>query len=198
MNRVKLKKKAKALLKNNIWTYWQAMLLVFLIISVGDILLVLINQPSFAFVFGLFMAPLAIGFQRYWLNFVRGKDLSFKLLFSPYTNIVAIVLVHILAPLFTGLWTLLFIIPGVIASFSYIQTPLVSADLGNKDPLFTIKRSKDLMKGHKWEYFILCLSFGGWIITGLFTLGISFIWVAPYIQTTLTLYYEQLAENFKA
>lgn len=56
-----------------------------------------------------------------------------------------------------------------------------------------INASKELMKGHKMEYFVLQLSFLGWILLGFVTLGIGFLWIAPYIQMTNALFYRKLA-----
>ena len=58
----------------------------------------------------------------------------------------------------------------------------------------TIKDSFSLMKGHKWELFVLVCSFLGWAILGAFTFGILYIWLVPYMNTTLMLYYDKLKE----
>ena len=61
--------------------------------------------------------------------------------------------------------------------------------MGNFD---TIKKSKELMKGHKWEFFLLNLSFIGWIILGVFTLGILYLWLIPYMSVTMCNFYNEL------
>ena len=49
-----------------------------------------------------------------------------------------------------------------------------------------------LMRGHKWQFFVLCLSFIGWILLCILTFGIGFLWLGPYFQTTMAAFYEDL------
>ena len=60
-----------------------------------------------------------------------------------------------------------------------------------------LKASREMMKGYKWDYFVFELSFIGWIILGVFTLGILYIWLIPYMQVASVLYYEKLLAKQK-
>lgn len=105
----------------------------------------------------------------------------------------------ILIWLFVTLWTFLLIIPGIIKSFSYSQTYFIIKDKLDSGQEISateaITESRKLMDGHKAEYFILQLSFLGWLILGTITCGIGNLWVLPYIYTTNANYYRQLAGN---
>ena len=95
------------------------------------------------------------------------------------------------------LWTLLLIIPGIIKIFSYSQTSFIIKDKLDSGQQISaneaITESRKLMDGHKAEYFILQLSFLGWVLLGILTIGIANLWVFPYIYTTNANYYRQLA-----
>ncbi|MGT2948840.1 DUF975 family protein [Streptococcus devriesei] len=100
---------------------------------------------------------------------------------------------------FIYLWSFLFIIPGIIKSLSYVMTNYIIKDKLEKGESLTltqaITESRQLMNGHKWEYFVLQLSFLGWAILANLTLGIGYLWLIPYIETTTAAYYQNLKEN---
>ena len=90
-----------------------------------------------------------------------------------------------LRDLFLLLWTLLFIIPGVIKAYSYRMVPYILAEDPTLSPTECISRSKEMMSGHKWEAFMLDLSFIGWYILEILTLGlVGIFWVEPYKEST--------------
>ncbi|NUJ06595.1 DUF975 family protein [Bacillus paranthracis] len=93
-------------------------------------------------------------------------------------------------------WFLLFIIPGIIKSFSYAMTYFIINDHPEYSINQAITESRRMMDGHKMEYFILCLSFIGWFILSCITLGIGFLWLIPYFYTTSAAFYEEIAEEY--
>ena len=97
-----------------------------------------------------------------------------------------------LVGLFTFLWSLLFIIPGIIKSFSYSQTMMIVAENKGIGAREAINRSKAMMDGRKMDYFVLGLSFIGWGLLCCITLGIASIWVGPYIQATMVNFYNDI------
>lgn len=103
----------------------------------------------------------------------------------------------IMTTIFTFLWTLLFIIPGIIKSYSYAMTPYIVKDMvaGGKEVSATdgINASRELMDGHKMDLFIFDLSFLGWFILGSIPAGIGLFWVVPYYQTAKANFYRNLA-----
>ena len=112
---------------------------------------------------------------------------------------VPVLVLYILQAIFTFLWTLLFVIPGLIKSYSYSQTYYIYKDVNQKGEannlnyLDYITLSRELMNGHKFEMFVLQLSFIGWWLLVFLTFGIAAIWVYPYYQTTMSAYYKNLA-----
>jgi len=110
-------------------------------------------------------------------------------------------IIYFITVIFTLLWSLLLVIPGIIKAFSYSQTFYVYKDLNDRGltkgySLTTyINKSRQLMMGNKWRYFVLQLSFIGWWIVGFITLGIGFIWILPYYRLTMVNFYRDLVEK---
>ena len=99
-----------------------------------------------------------------------------------------------LVGIFTFLWSLLFIIPGIVATYAYTWAVVLVIDK-DMEPKEAIKESKFMMNGYKWDYFVFELSFFGWILLSIFTFGILFIWLVPYITVANMLYYEALTNK---
>ena len=92
--------------------------------------------------------------------------------------------------LFVFLWSLLFVIPGVIKSYSYSQAMYIIAENPELGALAAIRRSKLMMRGRKFDFFVLCeLSFYPWFLLLPFTLGILAIWLVPYMELTVINFY---------
>lgn len=109
--------------------------------------------------------------------------------------------VTFLVGLFTLLWSLLFVIPGIIKSYSYSMALYIWAENKELGALEAINKSKEMMDGHKMDYFVLQLSFIGWILLTMVTFGIAGIYVIPYISATIINFYRSLkpvvkVENF--
>uniref|UniRef100_UPI000AD4E94B DUF975 family protein n=1 Tax=Clostridium sp. NkU-1 TaxID=1095009 RepID=UPI000AD4E94B len=91
--------------------------------------------------------------------------------------------------LLTFLWALLLIIPGIIAAYRYSQAIFIMVEDPSKGIMQCIRESKEMMVGHKWEYFVLELSFILWQLLGLVTCGLAYIYVYPYMKVTFANYY---------
>jgi uncharacterized membrane protein len=98
---------------------------------------------------------------------------------------------------FTMLWSLLFIIPGLIKSFSYSQMFYLMADDPKLEPSEAQARSMEIMDGHKMELFKLYLSFIPWLLLVGITLGIALIYVLPYMSATFATYYNYVKKVSK-
>jgi uncharacterized membrane protein len=90
------------------------------------------------------------------------------------------------------LWLLLLIVPGIIAAISYSQTFFILAEDNTIRPSEAIEKSKKMMDGNKLKYFYLCLRFLGLGLLCILTLGIGFLWLAPYIQVTNAKFYDDI------
>ena len=104
-----------------------------------------------------------------------------------YTSIVFIMF---LKGLYIFLWSLLFWIPGIIKTYSYMMVPYIIAENSSLDKKRVFQISRKMMRGHKWEAFVLGLSFVGWNILGAFTGGIlNLFYVNPYMHATYAEFY---------
>ena len=134
------------------------------------------------------------GYLSFFLKISRNEDVEINELWNKTSMFMTFIAAAILIGLFTTLWTLLLIIPGIIAAYSYQMTLYILLDNPNMNVMDAIKESKRMMKGHKMDYFILQLSFIGWIILGIFTLGILYLWLVPYMNVTMCNFYNNLKE----
>ena len=137
---------------------------------------------------------LGIGLQMGILRFNRGREETVKEMFSAafkedYARILGLFL---LQAVFILLWMLLFIIPGFIKAYAYSMSVFIAEDNPELGPLDCIKRSQEMMKGHKMDLFILDLSFIGWILLGILSLGIGMLWVSPWMYMAHAKFYEEL------
>ena len=103
-----------------------------------------------------------------------------------------------LVNLFTFLWALLLIIPGIMKAFSYALTPYILLDEPELTAKQAIARSCEIMQGRRWKLFCLSLSFIGWGILSLLTFGIGFLWLAPYMNASIAAFYEDARAEYEA
>ena len=103
-----------------------------------------------------------------------------------------------LVNLFTFLWTLLLIIPGIMKAFSYALTPYIIMDEPELTARQAITRSCEIMEGRRWKLFCLYLSFIGWGILSLLTFGIGFLWLVPYMNASIAAFYEDARAEYEA
>lgn len=109
------------------------------------------------------------------------------------------VLVMFMKNLFVALWTLLFVIPGIVMSYAYRMVPYILAEQPDIDYREALRISKEMMYGQKWEAFFLDLSFIGWLMVGAVTCGIAGIfYVKPYVDATNVELYVTLREDWFA
>ena len=94
--------------------------------------------------------------------------------------------------IFITLWTLLFIIPGIIASYSYAMAPYLMAENPDMGIMEAIRRSKEIMQGNKWRLFCLHFSFIGWAFLCLFTCGIGYLFLSPYQMLAEAAFYREI------
>lgn len=102
------------------------------------------------------------GYAIFNLNLVDGKEARFSDLFSQFGRIGSGIIMNLLVGIFTFLWSLLFVIPGIIKSYSYSMTPFILAEHPELSENAAITRSRELMDGNKWRLFCLFFSFIGW------------------------------------
>ncbi len=137
-----------------------------------------------------------LGYARFNLNLVDGKPASFTDLFSEFSRLGAGFLMQILRTVYTFLWSLLFVIPGIYASYGYAMTAYILLENPDLTPNEAITKSKELMNGNRWRLFCLEISFIGWILlAALFTCGIGVLWVKPYMEAATAAFYREICEE---
>jgi uncharacterized membrane protein len=132
------------------------------------------------------------GILSFFLNLIRSEQLSIKLLFSQLPRLIPFFLLYLLVGIFILLWSLLLIIPGIIASLRYSLAFYIMVDNPEIGAREAINRSKEMMRGQKWKYFKLLLSFIGWYLLCIVTIGIGFLWLIPYVYAAQAAFYEDL------
>lgn len=141
----------------------------------------------------LIAGAMTVGFYGYYLGIAQEDEARLELLFIGFRRFWKSLGVYFFYMLFVYLWLLLFIIPGIIKAFSYSMAFFIIADDEDCGPLEAITRSKEMMKGNKWNFFCLNWRFFGWSLLALFfTFGIGFLWVVPYMQTSMAKFYEDV------
>ncbi len=187
---------ARKTLKGN-WMYAALLMFVYMLILLGlDMLVTLpfmnneVGSVISSLLLSLLLIPMGYGICMAFLGLGRGKELRLGELFAHYN--MRVWLTMILMSVYTFLWTLLLIIPGFIKSLSYSMTAFVLADNPELSCNQAIDKSIEMMKGNKMKLFLLILSFLGWILLSLLTLGIGMFWVAPYMYQSIVAFYEDL------
>lgn len=133
-----------------------------------------------------------LGYAQVLLKQHHGADYDVKDLFSQFYRFKQGFLQSFLTGLYVFLWTLLFIIPGIIKAYSYAMTPFIMADNPELTAREAMEQSQALMNGHKGELFILGLTFIGWDLLNVLTLGIGSLWLNPYKNAAYAAFYRDL------
>ncbi len=185
------RRRAREALEGNIFgNTWLFMVLVVLvtgaILSVSGIIFI---GPL------LLIGPISIGICSYTLHVVRNTEKKNKIdpLLDGFRGSVGnSILVGLLATIFIALWSLLFVIPGIVKAIAYSQCYFIALEHPEYDANTCITESRKMMNGHKWEYFCLQFSFIGWMIVGSFCLGVGTLWVSAYMNAANAAFYEDL------
>jgi uncharacterized membrane protein len=147
----------------------------------------------FLLVFHLIIGSVVgVGYARFNLNLVDGREAGFNDLFSAFPIWKTALIAGLLQTLYIFLWTLLFIIPGVMAGYSYRLTSYLLTERPELRAGEAIALSKQLMSGNRWRLFCLDFSFIGWSILCTLTLGIGSLWLVPYKQAAYAAFYRDV------
>lgn len=141
----------------------------------------------------LLLIPFTIAASGYYLNHIRGFNPEWKSLYKEgIDNYGSYLVTGVLVNAFTVLWSLLFVVPGIIKAIAYSQAKYVIHDNPRLKGKEAIEISKRMTNGFKGDLFSMYLSFIGWYILVGLTCGILSIYVTPYVETTAAMYYENL------
>lgn len=152
---------------------------------------------SLSFVSLFVLLPLAVGYSNSMRVLLETGDNrlannSFSLGFGNWLHVVWGM---ILSTIYIFLWTLLLIIPGIIKSYSYALTPYILVEHPEMSANEAIEESMRLMDGHKFDLFYLQLSFIGWAILSILSLGLGFFWLIPYQMTAQAAFYRDIKND---
>jgi uncharacterized membrane protein len=136
--------------------------------------------------------PLALGAAIFSLSISRGKEARLEVIFLGFNNFGTALVTYLLLLLYIFLWTLLLIVPGIIAALGYSLTFYILADDPNIKPQDALKKSKSMMDGYKEKLFYLSLRFLLLAILCILTLGIGFLWLIPYVHVTMAKFYDDV------
>lgn len=165
--------------------------------AVIGIITVVLGVIIFSTAFSIFAgAPIEVGAQRYFLESTQYrfnvKELAYAFGCGHYGNVVVTMF---LRGLYTTLWTFLFIIPGIVKSYSYSLVPFILAENPSLSPNQAITLSRKMTRGHKWNMFILDVSFWGWYLLGAMLFFVGMLFVTPYYNSTRAQLYLALRSN---
>lgn len=170
-----------------------AVSLIYMVIT-GVLSAITQNMPAASLLSVIVTAPLAIGLNKYFIEFSKQLSPDVEVLFDGYKeSFLSSILLSLLTGLLIFLWMLLFIIPGIIKAYAYAMAPYILAENPTISITEALDESQEMMKGHKMDLFILGLSFIGWVLLGLITFGIAFIWVIPYINAAHAEFYLEVS-----
>ena len=113
-------------------------------------------------------------------------------MFEGFNVFLKSIITNALIGIFVFLWSLLLIIPGILAIYSYSMTFYILADHPSVPPLDAIRRSKELMRGKRWKLAKLQARFIGWYLLAFLTCGIGLLWITPYSQTAISNFYNDI------
>lgn len=135
-----------------------------------------------------------LGYVKFNLSLVDRKPATFAQLFSEFHRLGAGIAMQLLRAIYTFLWMLLFVFPGIYAAYGYAMTPYILAENPEMSANEAITKSKELMNGNRWRLFCLEISFIGWsLLCVLLTLGIGVFWLKPYMEASFAAFYREIS-----
>lgn len=143
----------------------------------------------------LFAPVLILGVHHVYLKATTDEKPQFSEMFSKMSQFGTAFLTSLLTGIFVFLWSLLLIVPGIIAAYSYSMVYFILVEHPEMGAMEAIRESKRMMKGHKFELFVLQLSFIWWYLLVLVTFGLAAIYVIPYTEMAKANFYNKIKES---
>ncbi len=189
-----IRARAREILGNNLfsgsWLY--PVLVVIIVAAISGALSATFVGPMI--VSGL----LSVASARYFIGRVRGNIEPGQIESSIdgiRNNVLGSLLTGILYNVFVAIGSMIFVIPGIIFSYSFSMAFYIINDHPEMTAMEALRESRRLMNGHKMQYFILNLSFIGWMLLGSLCFGIGTLWATAYMSTANAVFYEELIAN---
>jgi uncharacterized membrane protein len=157
----------------------------FLLIFLGVVSIILVYS-IIAFIIG---GAIQLGMITFFIGLHQGEQVRVSDLFSQFQSFGKALGLRIVTVFFVWLWSLLLVIPGLIAVFRYSMAPYILAENPDIGIMEALDLSKQMMMGNKLRLLFLGLSFFGWMMLGVITGGIALLWVSPYIEAAYAAFY---------
>jgi uncharacterized membrane protein len=149
--------------------------------------------PVFGRFAGILLSPLTAGMMLFWLKLIRGEKLELAVAFEPFSRYWRFLWGSVRPFIFVLLWTLLFIVPGIVASCRYSMTLYIMLDDPDIEVEDAMAGSSRIIYGHKLRFFGYCLLLGLMILAvAILTLGIGLIWLVPWAGAFMAAFYESI------
>lgn len=187
---MKTAKEYKGIAKSNLkGSYWNAFLVSLIVTGLTTAIAAI---PVIGTIASVLATPfLLIGMFAWFIGLSAGEVKPFGILFEAgKTNYVKALCTYLLQALYLALWSLLFVIPGLVKSYSYTMAMYLRTKKPELGANEAITLSREIMNGRKWKLFCLHFSFIGWFILCILTFGLGFIFLKPYIDATNVTFYE--------
>ena len=182
-----IRDEVSAMLKGN----WSVAVLVALVFGV------IASFTSCSFPLVLFVyAPMSLGIVKMMIGYVRGTQrMEVEGIFSAFNSAYywKSMGLYLLQGIYTILWTLRFIIPGVVKACSYFFAPYILADNPTMTAEEAICRSMQIMEGHKMQLFLMLLGYVALAMLSSILLFIPMLWIMPYYQVAFVKFYEEVS-----
>lgn len=172
-----------------------ATLIVCVVMELPSLIDLRTETEGLANLLSLLLLPLPWGFAVFTLYISRYEPTDYGTLFDGFKDYGRIFTTMLLMCVYTTLWSVLLIVPGIIKAYSYAMTPYILADEPQLKNNAAIEKSMRMMRGHKMDLFLLDLSFIGWFLLSCLTLGLGFLLLFPYWQTARAHFYQDLLGN---
>jgi uncharacterized membrane protein len=177
--------------KEKVSANWGMAILAFVIYIVVSSLLSFVPFGSI-----ILTGPLVLGLSIWSLNILRNDEFDLESLFAGFNNFAKALGTYLLMVLLIVLWSLLFIIPGIVKSLAYSQVIFILADEPEIGAMDALRKSEAMMKGNKTKYFLLGLILGLLAIACIFTLGIGFLFLFPVSKVAMAKFYDEVRMKY--
>ena len=194
VSRAEIKAQAKEQLRGKVWMFFLVNVILYAILIPISFLSELEGAASLIGLIAMYVVtpPLEIGLVMVYLDVTYGDPVEISTLFKGFKMMGKSIALFLWMLLFILLWSCLFIIPGIIKSYSYSMAWYILAENPDMTAREALTESKIIMNGHKFDFFVLQLSFFFWAMLIVVTLGIAAIYVSPYQQLTFTNFYHNI------
>lgn len=212
MDRIEIKAAARDQIKGNILTFVAIFAIIYVVafclsyidgslnvrMVMSGVSHVQVETTSFltSIVTMALLAPFELSLAKVFVNLSNGIAPMIKDTFWGFNYMIKSVVAILRVFVFTALWSLLLIVPGIIKGYSYMMTMYILADEPELSAKEAMQKSMYLMDGHKMELFVLQLSFIGWMILSSLTFGLLLVYVIPYMEAATANFYQAIKREY--